>query len=65
MRMRMYDVDYGQPQVAAREYQALETNAFACLGCSGTPCANACPSGLDIAWSARDTHRRLYGNGSS
>ncbi|MEM9176209.1 MAG: aldo/keto reductase, partial [Myxococcota bacterium] len=59
MRMRMYDLDYGQPAIARREYARLERNAAACLGCSGQPCATACPSGVDIAGLARDTHRRL------
>lgn len=59
MRMRMYDLDYRQPTIARREYAQVGMNALACLGCSGTPCANACPSGLDIAGLARDTHRRL------
>ena len=59
MRMRMYDLDYRQPTIARREYARVGTNALACLSCSGTPCATACPSGLDIAGLARDTHHRL------
>jgi hypothetical protein len=59
MRMRMYDVDYGQPVVASREYAQLATNASACLACSGEPCRTACPNGLAIPQLNRDTHRRL------
>ena len=59
MRLRMYDVDYGLPQVAAREYTRLEHDANPCLTCSGAPCAGACPSGLAIADLTRDTHQRL------
>ncbi|MBB85062.1 MAG: hypothetical protein CL931_14735 [Deltaproteobacteria bacterium] len=59
MRMRMYDLDYRQPTIARREYAQVGRNALACLSCSGTPCATACPSGLDIAGLARDTHHRL------
>lgn len=59
MRMRMYDQDYGKPAIARREYDRLEADASACLGCSGSPCAGACPSGLEIASLLRDTHQRL------
>jgi len=59
MRMRMYDQDYGKPAIARREYARLDADANPCLGCSGTPCAGACPSGLEIASLLRDTHQRL------
>jgi predicted aldo/keto reductase-like oxidoreductase len=59
MRTRMYALDYHEPEVAGREYARLEVDATACLGCSGTPCANACSAGLSIAELTRDTHRRL------
>ena len=59
MRTRMYALDYQQPAIAADEYDRLERNAASCLSCSGAPCASACPSGLDIASLARDTHTRL------
>ena len=64
LRTRMYDLDYGQPAIAAREYAQLETNASACLTCSGLPCATACTSGLSIPELTRDTARRLDGEGS-
>jgi len=59
MRMRMYADDYRIPEVAKAEYARLPVDATACLGCSGAPCAGACPVGLDIAGLNRDTHRRL------
>lgn len=59
MRMRMYDRSYGLPAVAAAEYARLAGNAEACLGCSGAPCASACPNGIPIADWNRATHRRL------
>lgn len=59
MRTRMYAVDYGIPQVAAREYAAVGGAAAACLRCSGAPCATACPRGLPIAEWNRETHRQL------
>ena len=59
MRMRMYDVDYGQPAIAASEYKGLESSAEACLTCNGAPCATACPAGLAIPTLMRDTVGRL------
>jgi predicted aldo/keto reductase-like oxidoreductase len=59
LRTRMYDRDYGQPKIAAREYAQLDRNADACLSCSGLPCAGACTSGLEIADLTRDTARRF------
>lgn len=59
LRTRMYDLDYGQPAIAGREYARLTTDASACLTCSGLPCATACSSGLNISELTRDTARRL------
>ena len=59
MRTRMYAVDYGIPEVAARGYAAIGRSAAACLCCSGAPCATACPRGLPIAEWNRETHRQL------
>lgn len=64
LRMRMYDLDYRQPAIAAREYAQLTPNADACLTCSGLPCADACSSGLSIRELTRDTALRLgHGRG--
>ncbi len=59
LRLRMYDVDYGEPAIAAREFALLESNPEACLTCSGAPCATACPAGLAIPELMRETVRRL------
>ena len=59
LRTRMYATDYEDVAFARAEYAALESNAAACLNCSGEPCRNACSHGLDIsAWCA-PTHRML------
>lgn len=59
LRTRMYALDYGLPETAAAEYARLAGDASPCLGCSGTPCAGACPVGLPIAAFARETHGLL------
>jgi predicted aldo/keto reductase-like oxidoreductase len=58
----MYAVDYGEPELAAREYKELGSGAAACLGCSGAPCLSACPHGIAIRGLAVDAHRRLAGS---
>lgn len=59
LRMRMYAVDYGQPEIAKAEYGRLEANASPCLSCDGSPCANACTYGLNIAGMCGPTHQML------
>ena len=59
MRTRMYATDYEAPRYAREEYAKLEVNASACLGCSGEPCAGACPHGLPVDAFCAPTHRML------
>lgn len=59
LRTRMYAVDYQDVEFARAEYEALEVNAAACLGCSGEPCRNACSYGLAIDSLCAPTHRIL------
>ncbi len=59
LRTRMYDVDYGDPELARSEYALLGAGASACLACDGTPCAGACPNGIPIAEFTRDAAARL------
>jgi predicted aldo/keto reductase-like oxidoreductase len=59
LRTRMYAVDYEDLAFARDEYAALESNASACLGCTGEPCRSACSHGLDIAAWCAPTHRML------
>jgi hypothetical protein len=61
LRIGMYDRDYGQPAIARRAYAALDRDAEACLGCSGAPCAGACPTGVAIRPLALSAHARLGG----
>ena len=59
MRTRMYATDYGDPRFAREEYAKLDVNASACLGCTGQPCAGACPHGLAVDALSAPTHRML------
>ena len=59
LRTRMYAVDYGDVGYARDEYAMLTSDASACVGCSGAPCANACTYGLDIAELCDSTHELL------
>lgn len=59
LRTRMYAVDYRDAHQAREEYALLETNAAACLSCSGEPCANACTHGIAIDKLCAPTHRLL------
>jgi len=59
MRTRMYATDYGDPRFAREEYAKLEVNASACLGCTGQPCAGACPHEIPVDAFCAPTHRML------
>jgi len=59
LRTRMYDVDYGDRELARRDYAQLGVAASPCLGCDPPACADACPNGLPIATLTRDAARRL------
>jgi predicted aldo/keto reductase-like oxidoreductase len=59
LRTRMYDVDYGDVQLARTEYAALGNPAEACLSCAAQPCLKACSRGIPIAECARDAALRL------
>ena len=55
----MYATDYQDIAFARSEYAQLTTDASACLGCSGAPCQNACPNGIEIDKLCAPTHRML------
>lgn len=59
LRTRMYATDYQDIAFARSEYAQLTTDASACLGCSGAPCQNACPNGIEIDKLCAPTHRML------
>jgi predicted aldo/keto reductase-like oxidoreductase len=49
LRARMYGEDYGAKGLAREALAELGAVASACLACDGSPCAGACPHGLDTA----------------
>jgi predicted aldo/keto reductase-like oxidoreductase len=59
LRTRMYDIDYGDRDFARRDYAQLANDASPCLDCTATPCAGACPNGIPIPQSTRQTALRL------
>ena len=59
LRTRMYDVDYGDRDLALADYGRLSTGAGACLTCTAQPCRTACPYGLPIPNMTRDAATRL------
>lgn len=59
LRTRMYATDYEDVDFARREYAMLDVSASACVGCSGEPCQDACPNGIEIDKLCAPTHRML------
>ena len=59
MRTRMYAIDYKDIEFAKDEYAVLESDAASCLTCSGEPCKNACPKGVEISKWCAPTHKML------
>lgn len=59
LRTRMYATDYRDVAFAKDEYALLDVNASACLSCSGEPCQDACPNGIQIDALCAPTHRML------
>jgi predicted aldo/keto reductase-like oxidoreductase len=59
LRTRMYDVDYGDRELARRDYAQLGAGASPCLRCTAPACASACPNGIPIPTFTRDAARRL------
>jgi hypothetical protein len=59
LRARMYAVDYGNRDLARREYARLGDGASPCLSCAAKPCHDACPHGLPIDRFVREIPRLL------
>ena len=59
MRTRMYAINYKDIEFAKDEYALLESDAKSCLTCSGEPCKNACPKGVDTSKWCAPTHKML------
>ena len=65
LRTRMYECDYGNPELARADYAAIP-EASRCASCSHQSCTGTCPFGLPVARLTRDAQRRLGGpRGSS
>jgi len=54
LRTRMYDVDYGDRELARADYAALGEGAAACIDCTTQACLGSCPIGVPIARFTRD-----------
>ena len=52
-------IDYKDLEFAKDEYALLGDAASSCLTCSGQPCQNACPKGIEISKWCAPTHRML------
>ena len=59
LRTRMYDVDYGDRQLAKADYARLDGGAAACLTCAHQACRTACTYGIPIPTFTRDAASRL------
>jgi predicted aldo/keto reductase-like oxidoreductase len=59
LRTRMYAVDYRDSALAREDYAKLPRGASACLSCDRSPCAGACPNGINIAARTREAVRSL------
>ena len=59
LRSRMYDVDYGDRQLALDSYAAIDHDATACLACSEQPCLTACPNQIPIPFYTKDAAANL------
>jgi hypothetical protein len=59
LRNRMYAVDYRDSALAREDYAKLPRGASACLSCDRSPCAGACPNGINIAARTREAVRSL------
>ena len=59
LRARMYAQDYGDMELARREYARLGAGASACLTCAQPPCAGACTYGLPIDTLLAPLHQML------
>jgi predicted aldo/keto reductase-like oxidoreductase len=59
LRTRMYDLDYGDRELARTDYAALGEGAAACIGCTTQACMGSCPIGVPIAEFTRATALNL------
>ncbi len=59
LRVRMYDVDYNDVQLAQSGYNQLGLGASPCLNCADQPCIGRCPNNIPIAALTRDAAVRF------
>ena len=59
LRVRMYDVDYNDLQLARSGYDQLGPGASPCLTCADQPCMGRCPNNIPIAALTRDAAVRF------
>lgn len=59
LRVRMYDVDYNDVQLARSGYDQLGLGASPCLQCVDQPCIGRCPNDIPIAALTRDAAFRF------
>ncbi len=59
LRVRMYDVDYGDRMLALSGYSGIGRDAQPCLSCQGQPCMAGCPVQIPIARFTREAALRL------
>jgi uncharacterized protein len=59
LRTRMYAFDYGDMDLARREYAMLGHGADACASCGDPRCAAACPHGLAVQNLTREAHASI------
>ena len=59
LRTRMYASHYGDLEYGRRDYAKLRDNASLCATCTGQPCVDQCPKGLDVAKLTLSAHRML------
>ena len=55
----MYAFDYGDMDLARREYAMLAHGADACASCADPRCAAACPHGLSVQDLTREAHASI------
>jgi len=55
----MYAVDYGDRELARKDYAALGEGAAACISCTTQACLGSCPIGVPIARFTRDAALNL------
>ena len=59
LRVRMYDVDYRDPELALAGYSNLQHQSTRCMNCVEQSCLGSCPNNLPIPVYTRDAVNRF------